>query len=160
MSVSISMNGTTHKSPDYIISQIEKGEITREDLENASWAVMEPRAYLVLTYYLAAGEVEVVEVDLVELDKFYDWSSVQEHEVTVKYCFLRVNGSEWELDSEELEVCLNNKYPDKLEFNAWSDREPIEYCELDEYGLDWEEVDWRLVEAEEEAALEEEEDGK
>ena len=157
MTVSISMNDTTYKSPDYIISQIEEGSLTREDLESATWAKETPRATLGLTYNLPAGEVEEHEIDLIELDKYYDWSSVQEHEITVKHCFLRVNGSEWELDSDELGDCTRIKRPDRIEFNTWSDRETIEYCELREYGPDWEEVDWRLVVAEEEEEEEEEE---
>ena len=157
MTVSITMNGTTYESPDCIISQIAEGSLTREDLESADWAKETPRATLGLTYNLPAGEVEEHEIDLVELDEHYDWSSVQEHEITVKYCFLRVNNSEWELDSDEMEDCTQIKRPDSIEFNTWSDKEPIEYSDLGSYGLVWEEINHTLENFEFYAYLEEEE---
>lgn len=161
MTVLISMNGTTYESPDYIVSQIEDGSLTREDLEGATWAVETPRATLGLTYNLPEGEVEYHEVDLVELDEYYDWSSVEDYEVTVKYCFLRINGREWELISDGLEVCMHNKRPDRIEFSSWTDREHIEYAVISRGDLGcWEEIDCALEDIEFSAALEAEEEGE
>ena len=124
-------------TPDEIVAKINDRKLSRLDLENASWSVETPQATLELTYEYHDGEVVDFEIDLIELDEYHDWSQVREWEVSVKYCFLRVEHrrgyNEWELDLDGLDEEEDTKRPDSLSFDYWTDSESIEFGELWEY---------------------------
>jgi|MDTA01.2.fsa_nt_gb hypothetical protein len=147
MNTIIAMNGSI-TTPDEIVAKINDRKLSRLDLENASWSVETPQATLELTYEYHDGEVVDFEIDLIELDEYHDWSQVREWEVSVKYCFLRVGYSEWELDLD-LDEEEDTKRPDSLSFDYWTDSESIEFGELWEYG-DWEDVPNALEDIEDE----------
>ena len=145
----ITFNGSI-TTPDEIVAKIKDRKLSRDDLENASWSIETPQATLELTYEYHDGEEVDFEIDLCELDEYLDWSQVREWEVNVKYCFLRIGHSEWELDLD-LDEDEDTKRPDSICFKYWTDSESIEFDELWEYG-DWEDVPNALEDIEDEDA--------
>lgn len=144
----IAMNGSI-TTPDKIVAKINARKLSREDLENATWSIRLSTATLDLTYEYHDGEIVDFEIDLYELDDSHDWSQVREWEISVKYGFLRVGNSEWELDLDGLDEEEDTKRPDSLSFSYWTDNESIEFGELWEHG-DWEDVPNALEDIEDE----------
>jgi len=147
MPTMMTMNGSV-VTPDEITSLIQARKLTREDCETASWAVETPQAMLSLSFEYSDGSVAEFDIDLYELDEDYDWSTVGEWDLTVKYGFLRVGHSEWELDLD-LDEEEDTKRPDTLNLDSWTDSESIDFDDLWEHG-DWEDVPNALEDAEDE----------
>ena len=135
-------------TPDEVVKQIEDRKLTREDCENASWSIETPQATLSLSFEYSDGSVAEVDIDLYELDEDYDWSKVGEWNLTVKYGFLRVGHSEWDLDLD-LDSEEDTKRPDTMTLDSWIESESIDFDDLWEHG-DWEDVPNALEDAEDE----------
>ena len=143
----IAMNGT-NIDPEDVVSLINERKLSREELENATWTVEIPQATLELAYEFHDGSSVEFEFDLYELDDSTEWDQVREWEVSVKYCFLRVGNSEWELDLD-LPDEEDTKRPDSLSLNTWTESDEIEFGDLWEYG-NWEDVPNALEDLEDE----------
>ena len=132
----ISMDGSI-VTPSKILKKVYNRKLSRADLEDATWAVETPQATLELSYEYSNGEIVELEIDLVELDEDFEWHKVREGDVTVKFCFLRIGHSEWELELDGLDEEEDIKRPDSLSFTCWTEGEEIDFGELED---DWEEV--------------------